>query len=113
MFDIQAIATPAVHGHAYVYGISTRMSVPALKQGSSRGRFSLVVRHSCTHRTTAPCRPWPSAPEWIADQDEEMSRPEAIRRLLDAALEAGEVEATLLRQVRALARDLAREKGGK
>jgi hypothetical protein len=51
--------------------------------------------------------------EWIADQDEEMSRPEAIRRLLDAALEAGEVEATLLRQVRALARDLAHEKGGK
>jgi hypothetical protein len=51
--------------------------------------------------------------EWIADQDEEMSRPEATRRLLDAALEAGEVEATLLRQVRALARDLAREKGGK
>jgi DNA-binding phage protein len=51
--------------------------------------------------------------EWIADQDEEMSRPEAIRRLLDAALEAGEVEATLLHQVRALARDLAREKGGK
>jgi hypothetical protein len=24
--------------------------------------------------------------KWIADQDEEMSRPEAIRRLLDAAL---------------------------
>jgi hypothetical protein len=51
--------------------------------------------------------------EWIADQDEEMSRSEAIRRLLVAVLEAGEVEATLLRQVRALARDLAREKGGK
>jgi hypothetical protein len=27
-----------------------------------------------------------SLDEWIADQDGEMSRPEAIRRLLDAAL---------------------------